>query len=529
MPRLIGIDVGARALKVSVIHATGRKVEFEGRHIVEVPQTGMAVPTMASRVTALAELVNRHPEWQHPSNTVAVAWSAAAVRRIALPFADRAQIERALPFAVEAEVPFDLEDMVMGWRPHEGRRGQEVLTVLAERDAVKELVGGLAGIKVDPKYVFHDADLLAALAPTGTVAVLDVGHGHSALAVVRHGVAEVCRSIDVGGHHVIRAVAKALDVPYSEAEWQVVGGNPLDPDDEGSGWDLLPAAARLAADEVMGLLLAEVRSTLVGAEDDLGLDITELRLVGGGSRLGPLGAYLASDLGIPVVRPPSALGGAVSPVYALADTLAARVSGKTKGVEVDLRSGDLAYRGGVDVLRATVLYGGGGFVAFMLAALVVFGVRYRALDGELDEVEARIRDTVVAAIPSMDPSMVRDSTIATSILRQEMDDAKVRAQVLGSSSGVPPTVALLADLTKAFPPPDKITVDVTELTITPTAVTFTAETDSYASADAVEASLQASERFKSAAKGQERQSRERVSFPVTIPLGDGGAPTEEEG
>jgi hypothetical protein len=125
--------------------------------------------------------------------------------------------------------------------------------------------------------------------------------------------------------------------------------------------------------------------------------------------------------------------------------------------------------------------------------------------------------------------MVRDSTVATSVLRQEMDDAKVRAQVLGSSSGVPPTVSLLADLTKAFPPPDKITVDVTELTITPTAVTFTAETDSYASADAVEASLQASERFKSAAKGQERQSRERVSFPVTIPLGDGGAPTEEAG
>ena len=59
----------------------------------------------------------------------------------------------------------------------------------------------------------------------------------------------------------------------------------------------------------------------------------------------------------------------------------------------------------------------------------------------------------------------------------------------------------------------------TPTTITPTTVTFNAETDGYAASSAVEEALQKHDRFKGASKGQEKRlANGRVKFPITIEL-----------
>ncbi len=532
MPRLIGIDLGASAVKFTVVRSSGRKLELEDRFAVPVPRDTEegGAPSMAARLATVAELVRAHPEWQQPANTVVLGWSSASTRRLKLPFTDKSQIERTLSFAVEAEVPFDLEDMVLGWRVLSQDTNTELIVCLADHDRLADVLGSLSAQKVDPRYVHFDADVSAAHAdPELVTAVVDVGHAHTTLTVTKGGVAHLCRSIDVGGMAVTAAIAKALDVEFEEAEriklaGEVTEGAGIPPAESGAAWEALPDDARRAANDVLGVLLAEIRATLVATEDELGVGIDEVRLAGGGARLAPLAGYLAADLGVPV-RPAMGFDGdKIASEFALADALVSRAAGRTKGAEINLRTGDLTYRGGIDVLRATVIYGGAGAAFFVLAAIVIFGFRYTSLSSELEDTEARIQDLVVTTLPQIDPSQVRNTTTATAILKEEVARAEERARFLGSSNGAPPTVDLLATLTKAFPPPAEVTVDVTELTITPNNISFTAETDSYASADKVEASLQAVDRFKDAVKGNERTARDKVSFPVTIPL----TPEDEE-
>jgi hypothetical protein len=103
-------------------------------------------------------------------------------------------------------------------------------------------------------------------------------------------------------------------------------------------------------------------------------------------------------------------------------------------------------------------------------------------------------------------------------MSEELERARTQADVLGEEGAEPVTIATLAALSNAFPSATDVTVDVTDLTITPDSVNFTAETDSYASADAVAASLSQSAAFSAATKGNEKKVRDKISFPVNIPL-----------
>ena len=54
--------------------------------------------------------------------------------------------------------------------------------------------------------------------PSPLVVVADVGHTHTTVTVVRDGVAQLCRSINVGGWHFTRAIQQSLESTWEHAE-----------------------------------------------------------------------------------------------------------------------------------------------------------------------------------------------------------------------------------------------------------------------------------------------------------------------
>lgn len=528
MPRLIAIDLGSHSVKATVWQGTARRFQLEGRHAHAVPQDGLATPGLDVRLLALDALLEQHPEWKHGNPTWAVTWPGeqASLHRIELPFTDRAQVERTLPFAIEAEVPFDLDDMVLGWRVLSQTDGTKALVCLARRDRVAHLIEELSGRGMDPRHVFVDADLLGHWALRDrTVAMVDIGHAHTLVAVAREGIVHWSRAINVGGRDFVRAVQQVEGGTWEESTDRLLGGM-IGPAD---AWAQLSPKAREALDGPIGLLLAEIRSTLIAAEDALGVETDEVRLSGGASRLHPLADFLHQDLGVPVGMAADLDGDPVPPEFAVSDALAARLAGLTRGVEIDLRVGDLEYRGGLDVVRTAFLYGGPLFAFVLAGSLIMFAVQFVSLGSEQAEVEQRVKDVVIETLPQVDPAAVRDGTTALAIMRENTKDAVARAAVLDRTGQVPPTMQKLHDLTQAFPPPAEVTVDVSELTVTPANITFSAETDGYASAAAVEESLRGSARFSAASKGNEKKVRDKVTFTVNIPLAGGPAVDDEEG
>src|SRR5690554_2338792 len=108
MPRLISIDLGTHSVKVNAYRITGRRYDYEDRYRVPVPQDG-EVPSMEARLAALDAVLADHPELAGGgSDVVALTMPAelATFHRLRMPFTDRAQIEKTLPFTVEGQVPF---------------------------------------------------------------------------------------------------------------------------------------------------------------------------------------------------------------------------------------------------------------------------------------------------------------------------------------------------------------------------------------------------------------------------------------
>lgn len=547
MPRLIALDLGSHAVKVTTFQVSGRsQLELLGRYQQLVPQDG-AQPTLEHRLAALDALLDDTPALKPAaSDHVVLSWPSneAAFHRVAMPFTDRAQIERTLPFAVENEVPFELSDMVLAWRVAEQQEQTQVLAALARRSRVGEWLAALAQRGIDPASVHIDADVVSSWgggvpmlideAPTETgrpapaplIAVVDLGHLHTTVSILRNATVQYARSINVAGWAFTRSIAEGMAVSFQEAE--VI---------KHMGYASLPEEGRTKLDASMALLIAEIRSALIKAEDTLKSEVVEVRLAGGSSVISELQDYMHADLGVPVVSfsdPRPSLftdrTGPTPPAFAVAHGLAYSTVGVQGVPPIDLRVNEFAYRGRTDIVRSVLTYGVSGAAFFSLAALLMFAFRFRSLMVEQAETETAVREIVQRSFPEIPDSMLENMGKAEAAMAQLTQDAVQRSELLGDgTAGVPPTVDALYHLTLAFPPHPDVTVEVSDLTITPNSITFNAETDTYQSSAKVEESLKANPRFHLATKGQEQKlANQRVKFPVTIAVGEAAAAAEAE-
>lgn len=578
MPRIVALDLGTANVKASIWNVSGRKATFVERLLHPVPQDGTETPGLEQQLGALQQLLDEHGELKANGTVVAACYGGpnVSMHRVSLPFDDKKQIEKTLPFAVEAEVPFDLDDMVLGWRLLEAEEGTEAMVALAEESALRATIEGLGAHQLEPRQIATDKELLARWAtvdhepmPPGTddpalasptIAVLDIGHSRTIIAVVRDGEVLGSRVMDVGGADVTRAIQQGLGCSWANAERLKHGVYP-EPDPVGGGvpdaepdtevgpapaasnaddrgdadeedtasheipepvavtpWDQLPEpglghlpdALQETVRGVIGRLLAEVRSSLIGFEDSLGVELEEVRIGGGGARLEGLLGWLHADLGVSVVWATGEDGVPIPCEYLLADALGDIVAGHRSVPFVDLRTGPLAFRRGVNLLQAVVMYGGALALFFTLAMGGLYVWQSWTLGSEIATVQQQIDTTIATALPG---EKVRRTSQAMLKMRQRIDEANARAKALGDS-GVPPTVDMVHSLSKVLPPPKDLEIDVTNMKITPNALTFEAEVKDYDHAAKVEEALKADARFSTCEQSNQKDRRGRIAFSV---------------
>ena len=158
-----------------------------------------------------------------------------------------------------------------------------------------------------------------------------------------------------------------------------------------------------------------------------------------------------------------------------------------------------------------------GFTAVLVATLALFVVQYRSLAAEQATLEARIKKVVTDSFPDVSAGSLRDGTTAMAIMNERTTDATARSEILAQASEIPPIIDRIYALNKALPPPEQVRVEFSDMKVTPNTISFTAETDGYATAATVEESMQKVPRFKDATKSGDRKVRDKVSFTVSIP------------
>jgi Tfp pilus assembly PilM family ATPase len=531
-----GIDTGSWRVRVAAMEGSFRRFEIRDAAQVGVSLAEDGTPLFGDAIGALRD---QEKGWETAEKAAAFPLDRGVVRLVKLPFSDKNAIARALPSEVEGHVPYDLEDMGLGTRLVDAKDGaSRTIVFIAPKDELRARIDALKAAKAEPKTLCMDADALAIYAGRGVQVVIDVGHRRTLVALCQNGNLLGARVVSSGGADLTDAIATALGVDFEQAEDVKHGltlaaeGNEARAEWEGeertdAAWQPpgAPSAAAAALSRAADAWCAEVRAELITLEDELEAGIDDLLLCGGGARLDGIGARLAARTGVPahaVVVP-----GGHGIEYALAVALARLAAGDGKCV--DLRAGDLAYHGHAEtlwnVLGATTL---GVTVAF-LAAVTLFGVRVYDANKRIDELDGQIVTTVTTAFPDIPAERVSDAATARALMQERTGETTKRMEALGSTlTGVPPTLEILKALSEHVPPASQARIDVRELNISESAISFKAETDSYESAAKIEESLQHEDRFKSARKGEEKKVGDALTFTMTIPLGtDEAAPATD--
>lgn len=546
--RVVAVETSPRVARVVVLETTLRRTD-----VAKV--TSVPLPEGATREQVLAAVRGAVPE---SIDTLVFAADSRTVstRRLHFPFGDLRRLDAAVLFELENQVPYDIEDTALTYNVvSRTPTSMDVLTALMPKKPLRELITEAEAAGVEPRVVLPAAAALVELAPHADpdpIAIISVGESISHLAVVRRGALLLSRTVRAGGADVDRAIAKAFGVELpaakeaKEKEVRLLTSH----EHEEAGADLRRVSDAAAAG------LAPLVTGLATTFKALPIDEAPQRLLvtGGLSRLPGLCEALAERLGIEVqlvdlqaavaaageaagialidrllkrgkaaepapgkdgapAAPPAPTQPAVEPEYALGVALAIAVARHGRSAPLNLRRGDLAYQGDLQLYRGQITKIAVGVASVILLAIAGSVVRYSMLSAE----EQRLNAGFCVATKKIVGREICDPTAAVATLRQ--------APGAGEGVVIPPysAGALLEMMSRAVGPEIEVSFEDLELRVDgragePDRITGKGEAASFESTEQISQSLKRDPCVQEVEVGKQRKTRDggRVEFNLTI-------------
>jgi len=434
--RILTLDLGAHTLKAVMIENTLRGCRVLG---------GFRQPRDLQ--LPLAEQVRKFCEAHDlRGDTVLSCLPGDAVthRFLTLPFARARQLEQTVPFELESQIPFGLEEVLMDFHLTERTAdGGTVLAVAVPRTTLTEHLDTLAAAGLDPAMVG-----LAPLAPlpllhlaggerTGVEALLDIGETRSSVVLLRDGKLNGLRTVSIGLNRT--------------------GG--------------------------FKAFLRELRWTLLAlGEHELSFP-TRFFLCGGGASLPQLSEALAQAFAVEVVPfqhltlssvPPELRG--EQGIFAACLGLGLSEALGLSAPEINLRRGEFAHQGQRAALRREMTRLGWLAAGVALVAGLAFALEVHRLNARYEALRQEIRHVFTSALPE-----ARTIVSEKAQLQDAVTDLQGRQRVIAGTATAP--LELLRQLSSALP--EQVKLDLDEWTFDEESVRLRGTTASFDAAETI--------------------------------------------
>jgi type IV pilus assembly protein PilM len=404
-----------------------------------------------------------------------------------MPFSDPKKIEQVLGYELESQILGELEGLVYDSVISTTRVGEagisttNVIAVAAQKEAVRAHVEALSAIGAEPRVVGCAALSYAALrghasSDTGsgtsaqTHAIIDFGHRHTNVCVVRDATVLFARSIPRGGEDLTVAIADQFRMSPEDAvaakHAQAFLAAP------GSAF-ASPAHQRVdgVVREALRPLMRELKQTLAAYRAAGEAEPDRVFVTGGAARLQGFVEHVEAELVVPAARlslvaddpfldPAMAeQARANAPLASLelpAQALGLALAAAAPVPQVNLRKAELSYRTDYSYLRGKAGYLAAAILAILAFAAINAAASLRGLRKEGEALETRLRKQT------------------TELFGEPMIDGKAVSETLrgGPKGGAPPVPAMTAydlvdEISHHVPAADKGKLDITELDIKP--------------------------------------------------------------
>lgn len=240
--RTIGLDIGSSSVKVmELLHdKKDSPWRLKSFGMVRLPPEAIvdgAVMNANVIVDAIRELVDKH-KIKTKDVVSSVAGHSVIIKRINLPLMSQEELEESIQWEAEQYIPFDINDVNIAFQilnDQGDEAGQmEVLLVAARKELVNEYQGLIREAGLNPAIIDIDAFAVENMfglnyeAPSGSVALVNVGAGSVNINVLRDGVTSFTRDLNQGGRQFTEEIQRNLNISFEEAEMLKVGGEEQD-------------------------------------------------------------------------------------------------------------------------------------------------------------------------------------------------------------------------------------------------------------------------------------------------------------
>jgi len=321
--KIVGVDLGAHRVKVTVVSAGLRGVQVVDAFEVPVPRRAVpegedeqaSDPLAATLAVALGALRSKRL-LGHPL-AVVLPPGLLSYRVLSFPFSDERRVAQTVAYEAEGQFPVPLTHMVHGHVvvPTPGGGGR-ALVVAARNERVDEIADAFRNAGADVKLITSGAVASAQVAdaslPTLTSdaaaqgmqpASLIVEFGHSTTQMIALGPKGplAVRTQRRGGRHITAAMARSYSMDVEQAET----AKHTDAFVPHRGFDGLSndqlQAGRVVA-EAIEPIVRELQHTRLWLRSTYNLEVGKILVAGGGADLKGIDEYLAEQTELPVER-----------------------------------------------------------------------------------------------------------------------------------------------------------------------------------------------------------------------------------
>ena len=303
---ILGLDLGSYSIKAALY-----EVGFKSFQITDLYESSPLriddLPKDQASETQMKALEDFLKRNQIPISVVVTSIPATSIsyRALKLPFKDKRQVAKVLPFELESFLPFDLQDLIIDCHVTEVVDGHSsVVAVAVKKDLLARYLMGLESIGVNPRIVDVDALALGNIMPIsnvpveGNYGILDIGHNKTSLCLVGDQKTLAIRSFLTAGKAITNGLRIGLDLTFQQAEevkhkYAIITKESHPPKDE---------KQRKVANHVRKVLepmAVEIMQTIHNFESQQGKTIDRLYLCGGSSLIRGIDDFIEDVTGKP--------------------------------------------------------------------------------------------------------------------------------------------------------------------------------------------------------------------------------------
>jgi general secretion pathway protein L len=511
LKNVLGLDLGSHSLKAVEFRQTLRGLEAVQMRLLPRSESDLPPDELLRGFIELHGLSTGHV-------VAAVPGDRVASRRLEFPFRERRRLAQAVPFELEAAVPYELDDYLVDWDvARDDRTHAEVVASIVRRSDVAETLETLRASGCEPRTLEAEGLVLANLGAAfdlgGTRLLADLGHRKSTFCLLVDGRAASARTVPIGGLALTEAIAKEHGWTSEDAERHKC--------EEGVfGRSLV---TRSPTFQVVDRLARELARTLGSVEPIVSQSqpISEITLFGGTAQLDRLDEFLAERTGLPVRRlglPDEAIAGLAAggapELFAPAMALGLRGTARAR-TRLDFRRDEFAVRLDLSGLRQQFGWTAGLAAAVALLAVVSFATGLYVDSRRAAQLEKQVDLLYSQALPGSPPT---GSPVAA--MREAVREANEQAEFLGVYRGNLSALDLLAEVSRHVPKDLKISVE--EVSIDGQTIRMRCNTETFGAADRLGAELAKVPSFEQARIGSIERDRKTgaTRFNVTISLAE---------